>query len=165
MPQRITFTPDETQVIANVSRRFARQMHWNHCWELEDIYQELCLFWLKKKQSGWEKPQGEWKGAMGRCLLCCLKDLQKRECLENKRTNGSLSSLNVLMEEGFDIPAPEKLPSLFDLPTLLDTQERLICDLLTQGQSKKAIAKRLGKSRPFIHRRIRHVRRLAEEIL
>ncbi len=163
MPQEATLGLDETQVIANVSRSFARSMRWNHRWEPQDICQELCLFWLKRKASGWKKPPGEWKGAMGRCLLCHLKDIQKHECLENDRTNGSLSSIEALIEEGFDIPAPNKGPFPFDLPSLLNAQERLICELLTQGQSKKAIAKRLGKSRPFVYRRIRYVRHLAEE--
>ncbi len=165
MLQESILVPDETAVITNVSRSFARQMRWNYRWELEDIYQELCLFWLKKKRSGWQKPQGEWKGAMGRCLVCYLKDLQKRECLENARTNGFLASLDALIEDGFDVPAPDKGFFPFDFLASLNTPESLICNLLTQGQSKSAIAQRLGKSRSFVHRRIRYVRHLAEEIL
>ncbi len=69
------------------------------------------------------------------------------------------------MEDGFDVPAPNKGPFSFDFLASLNTPEIQICNLLTQGQSKSAIAQRLGKSRAFVHRRIRYVRHLAEEIL
>jgi len=138
-------------------------MSWSTKWEYEDVYQELCLFWLKKKQSGWMKPEDGWQGAMGWCLLCHLKNLQKKECLENKRRSGFLSSLDALINEGFDIEALDKTPISFDPPVPLNTPDRMICDLLTQGQSKKAIAQKLKVSRFFVHRRVRYVRHLAEE--
>ena len=166
MSQQTTLIPDETTVIINVSRSFARRMRWNPQWEFEDVFQELCLYWLQTKQSGWQKPsEDDWKGAMGRCLLCHLKNIQKRECSRHAKTKGPLASLEALMEEGFDIPAPSKPILPFDLPEALHSPDRLICDLLIQGKSKKAIAQKLGKSRPFIHKRLRYVRRLAEEIL
>ncbi len=43
MPQEAALSSDETQVITNVSRSFAKRMHWSPQWEPEDIHQELCL--------------------------------------------------------------------------------------------------------------------------
>ncbi len=164
MSSELNLTPSETQVITNISRSFARRMRWNPQWEINDIFQELCLYWLKLKQSGWQKPQeNDWKGAMGRCLLCHLKDIQKRECSRRAKTGGPLSSFEALLDAGFDIPAPDKPPFPFDLPELSNSPDRLICDLLIQGESKKAISQKLGKSRPYIYRRLQHVRHLCEE--
>ncbi len=165
MSQEATLSPDETQVITNISQSFARRMHWNSRWELDDIYQELCLYWLKRKHSGWKKPAHEWMGAMGRCLAFHLKDIQRRECLSLTRTNGSLASLELLKDGGFDLPAPITKPIFFDLSKQTDSHECHILNLLAEGLSKKVIAQRLGKSRTFVHQKIRSVRHLAEENL
>ncbi len=163
MSQETTLTSDETTVITSISRSFARRMSWNPEWEFEDVFQELCLYWLKRKKSGWKKPhEDDWKGAMGRCLLCHLKDIQRRECVRKLKTNGPLSSLEALMEEGFDIPILERPSFLFDFEELLNAKERLIYDLLIQGKSKKEVAQKIGKSRVFVHQRLKVVRRLAE---
>lgn len=163
MPQELALTTDETQVITNISRSFAIRMRWNIRWEYQDIYQELCLFWLKRKISGWKKPHGDWKGAMGYCLLCHLKDIQRGECSKAAKTRGSLLSLDLLIEDGFDIPIPQKTPFFFDFQSRLGRYERRILELLSQGQSKKTIAQRLGKSRAFVHKKLCYVRHLAEE--
>lgn len=164
MFQETTLISDEISVINNVSQRFARQMRWNPRWEFDDLYQELCLFWLKKKRSGWNKPK-EWKGAMGRCLACHLKDVQRRECAQVLKTNGPLSSLDRLIGEGFDIQGTDRTPVNFDFQGTLSDPENLICNFLLEGKSKKAIAQRLGKSRSFVHERLKHVRHLAEQFL
>ena len=165
MRTETTITPEEIEIIHNIAGRFARTMRWNPRWEFEDIRQELSLFWLTRKQSGWKKPQ-EWKGAMGRCLKLHLKDLQRRECAEHSKTNGSLASLDGLMVQGFDIPTETKPATLpLDFLNLLNSRERLICEFLIKGMSKKAIAARIGKSRPFVHQRLKYVRHLAEQLL
>jgi len=164
MRTETTITPEETEIIHNIAGRFARTMRWNPRWELEDLRQELSLYWLTRKQSGWERPQ-EWKGAMGRCLTDHLRNIQKKECAESIKTNGQITSLNVLMEEVFDIPVEDKPDLNLDFLDVLNSRERSICELLLNGKSKKAIAQRIGKSRPFVHQRLKFVRHLAEQLL
>lgn len=155
---------EELEIINGVAGKFYGRMKWSHCWEFEDVRQELILFWLKRKQDGWQKPES-WKGAMGHCLVLHLKDLQKKSCATHRRTNGPIESLDHLTEQGFDLSATPQEVSLADFLNLLNHEERRICELLLDGQTKKEIAHSLARSRPFIDQRLQHVRRLAEEFL
>jgi hypothetical protein len=43
MPREATLISDETTVIINVSRGFARRMRWNYRWELEERRNRLRI--------------------------------------------------------------------------------------------------------------------------
>lgn len=49
-------TPEEYEIVNNVVAGFMRKARRNPRWEVDDIRQELLIFWIKKKRSGWHKP-------------------------------------------------------------------------------------------------------------
>lgn len=164
MESETGLSTEELEVINGVAGKFYGRMKWDSRWEFEDVRQELALFWLKRKQDSWQKPEA-WKGAMGHCLILRLKDLQKKSCSIHRRTNGQIESFDHLVEQGFDLPATAQEASLADFLNLLNPEERRICELLLEGQTKKEVAHSLARSRPFIDQRLQHVRHLAEEFL
>lgn len=164
MESETGLSAEELEVICNVAGKFYGGVKWDPRWEFEDLRQELALFWLKRKQNSWQKPEA-WKGAMGHCLILHLKDLQKQSCSSHRRSNGWIESLDHLIDHGFDRPAVSRETFLADFLDLLNPEERRICELLLEGQTKKEVAHSLDRSRPFIDQRLQHVRRLAEEFL
>jgi len=48
---------EELEVISNVAGKFYGGVKWDPRWEFEDLRQELTLFWLKRKQNSWQKPE------------------------------------------------------------------------------------------------------------
>ena len=78
MNEKIEVTQEEIEVVDNVLRRFMRNWGHHEEWNRDDVRQELLLFWVKKKQRGWKRPE-KWKGAMGYCLNMYLIDLLRKE--------------------------------------------------------------------------------------
>ncbi len=155
-------TREEYEIVDKVAGGFMRRMRWNHRWEEDDVRQELLVYWLKKKQSGWSKP-GEWKGAMGRCLQTYLINLQKKECTQKRQMEGQMISLDQLIEEGREFPDRKPASSSLDFLALLNKQERVICALLVEGKTKTEIAQFLKRSRWYVAQRIQHVRQVLEK--
>jgi len=152
-------TLEEYEVVNNVAAGFIQRMKRDPRWETDDVRQELLVFWLKKKQSGWQKPR-EWKGAMGRCLQLHLISLSKKESAKKRHAPGAVLPLAQLIEEGREFPDPKPAPIPLDFLDLVSRQEREICQLLMQGYSKAEIATRLNLSLATLHRRIRNVRKV-----
>ncbi len=165
MNHQSNLTNEEITIINRVSGKFLKRVKWNHHWELEDMRQDLIVFWLTKKQSGWKRPT-EWQGAMGICLILHLIDLQKKECADKRQSLGSMTSLNQLIEKGFDIPdESEQSASLSDFLNMLNSRERNICHLFLGGKNKSQVASSIKRSRPYLNQRLKYVRHLAEQYL
>ena len=165
MNHQSNLTDEEIAIINRVSGKFLKRMQWNHHWDSEDMRQDLIVFWLTKKQSGWKKPV-EWQGAMGRCLILHLIDLQKKECADKRQSLGNMTSLNQLMEKGFDIPdESEQASSFSDFLNMLASREKTICNLFLRGQNKSQVASSIKRSRPYLNQRLKYVRHLAEQYL
>ncbi len=155
-------TPEEYAIVDKVAGAFMRRMRWNHRWEEDDVRQELLVYWLKKKQNGWSKPK-EWKGATGRCLESHLAGLQRKMCAKKRQPDGEIVSLDQRIEEGYEFPDCKPAPVPLDFLNLLSRQDRLICDLLHQGNTKREIASILKCSVSRVHKRIRSVREVLEK--
>lgn len=165
MNQQINLTDEEITIINRVSGKFIKRMKWNPHWDLEDIRQDLIVFWLTKKQSGWNRPN-EWQGAMGRCLILHLIDLQKKECADKRQALSNTTSLNQLMDKGFDIPdESEQSVCLSDFLNMLSSREKNICHLFLRGKNKSQVASSIKRSRPYLNQRLKYVRHLAEQYL
>lgn len=155
-------TQEENEIINRVAGKFLRKMRWNHCWELEDIRQELLCFWIETKRRGWIQPE-RWQGAMGRCLNFHLTDLVKQACAQKRRVEAL--SLEQMLAEGHDFAQVAPQDSQEDFLGLLNQYERAICLLLSEGKTRLEISAILKRSKAFINKRLSHVRTIAEEFL
>jgi hypothetical protein len=133
LPESILL-PAEIRLISVLSRRFARR-NWN-TWEPQDIYQELCRFWLKRKRPKSKKLSARWKRAMGRCLRRHLEDVQRQSCGDSNGHGIATFVDRIADNESQDI------------------HEGLVLQMLSQGRSKQATAQILGKSQIFFHEKI-----------
>jgi DNA-directed RNA polymerase specialized sigma24 family protein len=162
MPTDRSITREEYEVVNNVAAGFMRRVHSDPRWEKDDITQELLVFWIKKKQSGWPQFR-RWKGLMGQCLLMHLISLWRKEISVKRQSEGPVLSLDELIEKGREFPDQRPTPIPLDFLALLDQQEREICELLIQGYTRSEIGSRINLSRQGIHRRIVRIRKLCEQ--
>ncbi len=153
-------TQEEIEIINRVAGKFLRKMRWNHCWELEDVRQELFCFWIETRRRGWIQPE-RWQGAMGRCLNLHLTDLIKQACAQKRRVEAL--SLEQMLAEGHDFAQSDPQDAQEDFFSLLNQCERSICKLLSEGKTRLEISALLKRSKAFINKRLAHVRTLAEE--
>ncbi len=164
MKDQITISQEEFEIVDRVAEKVMRKMRWNWRWEVEDVRQDLFVFWMETKQKGWTRPEN-WQSAMGRCLNLHLKDLQKRECAQKRKNVSEIVSLDQMLAEGHDFPEKRKSALSFDFLEMLNGDERHICELLIEGKTKGEIYLLLKRSKTFINKRLDHVRHLAEEFL
>ena len=127
--------------------------------ELDDVIQELVITILDI-----EYDADRANGASEKTMLTSVIDLQlykmrrsnyRRECLEQSVSLGG--------DETYDNSDIERRADVATVVAKMDTQQRRVCELLSQGCSKLAIAEKLGCNWYIVEQIVSDIREQFEE--